>query len=58
MFTNKLKAEFKSGERSYIFICDEDSPTNEIKEVCDHILKYCNKLEDEAKEKNLESSTP
>lgn len=46
MFKNVLKSEFKVGERFYQFICDSDSPTNEVKEVCYQLLKYCGQIED------------
>lgn len=51
MFKNVLKAEFKIGERYYNFICDGDSPTNEVKEVCYQILKHCGQIEDANKAK-------
>ena len=51
MFKNVLKTEFKVGERIYQFICDNDSPTNEVKEVCYQRLKYCGQIEDAIKAK-------
>ena len=54
MFKNILKSEFKVGERIYHFLCDSDSPTNEVKEVCFHILKYCGQIEDAIKAKQEE----
>lgn len=57
MFKNVLKSEFKIGERLFYFICDGDSPTNEVKEVCYQILKYCGQIEDAIKAKQEEEQS-
>ncbi len=58
MFKNVLKTEFKFGERVYNFICDNDAPTNEVKEVCYQLLKYCGQIEDAIKAKEESENTP
>jgi hypothetical protein len=47
MLKNIAKLEFKIGERLYQFLCDNDSPLPELKEVFFQFQKYIGQIEDE-----------
>lgn len=36
-------------ERNYTFLCDNDSPTIDIKEFCYRLMKFVGQIEDQAK---------
>ncbi len=51
MLKNITRLEHEIGEKSYHFLCDMDSPLNEVREALCQFLKYIGNLEDELRVK-------
>ena len=49
MLKNIVKIEFIINERPYLFICDNDSPLEHIKEALFQCQKYVGAIEDNVK---------
>lgn len=49
MLKNKSQLEFSLGSKVYHFICDQDSPLNDIKDALCSFLKYVGNVEDAVK---------
>jgi hypothetical protein len=49
MLKNISKLELKVGEKTYQFLCDNDSPLNDIKEAIFQFQKYVGVIEDQIK---------
>jgi len=49
MLKNISKLELKVGEKVYQFLCDNDSPLNDVKEALFQFIKYCGQVEDQIK---------
>jgi hypothetical protein len=49
MLNNISKLELKVGEKTYQFLCDNDSPLNDIKEAIFQFQKYVGVIEDQIK---------
>ena len=49
MLKNIAKLEIKIGERVYQFLCDNDSPTADLKEVFFQFQKFVGQIEDQVK---------
>lgn len=50
MLKNISKLELKVGEKTYQFICDNDSPLSDIKEAIFQFQKYIGVVEDNIKQ--------
>lgn len=49
MLKNIIKLELQVAEKTYQFLCDNDSPIEHIKEVLFQLQKYIGQCEDNAK---------
>ncbi len=49
MMKNMVKLEHVIGDRVFHFLCDNDSPLNEVKDAVLEFLKYVGKIEDQVK---------
>lgn len=58
MIKNLTQLEFTIGTRIYRFLCDQDSPTSEIKEVLFQISALIAQVESAAQAKTAEVEEP
>jgi len=49
MLKNLSRLEHVIGDKVYHFVCDNDSPLNEVKEALFQFLKYVGQIEDSVK---------
>lgn len=49
MLKNLSGLEYKGAQKIYHFMCDQDSPLNEIKDALFHFTKYVGQIEDAIK---------
>lgn len=54
MLKNLSRLEHIAGNKVYHFICDQDSPLNEVKDALFQFLKYVGQVEDAVKAKQAE----
>jgi hypothetical protein len=55
MLKNISKLEFQISDKSYHFLCDQDSPIDHVKEALFQFSKFIGQFEDGIKKAKLES---
>ena len=63
MLKNIVQIKEVINEKDYTFLCDNDSPTVDIKEFCYRLMKFCGQIEDQAQaqrdaQQEAEKETP